>query len=160
MFKNMKVRTKLSIGFTVVVLLALTLGAMSFKQTSTVNTLWQNFEMVTLEKKNAIATAYINLGDAIHHFKNYILRGGDYDKQFLSDLETLDKIASAYHKTGSISQEEEQLLKAILGAPRKRTRYDLCRGKGCEEGGQRYPPPPKKAHEADEKKDGGGLTGR
>ena len=114
MLKHMRIGVKLGLGFTLVVVLALALGAIAFKQASTVSSLWHNFETVTLEKQHTITTAYLNFGNAVHYFKNYVLRGGEYDKQFLSAIEALDQIASAYQTIGSILPEEEQHLQAIL----------------------------------------------
>ncbi|MEN6585130.1 MAG: HAMP domain-containing protein, partial [Sulfuricella sp.] len=110
LFNNMKIGARLGLGFGVVVLLAVLLGAVCLNELAKMGTQWNRFEQVTLAKKNAVNLGNLSLGNGIHHFKNYILRGREYDKAFLKDMEEIDRASAAYHAAGSISQEELTLL--------------------------------------------------
>jgi methyl-accepting chemotaxis protein len=119
MIKNITVAGRLGGGFAVVVLLALSLGGVAWLGIRGFDNEWQGVAQHTIPKKDAITDCYRNFGNAIHHFKNYVLRGGDYDKQFLQDLDGVDKIAATYHASGKISADEEQLLQQILAATKE-----------------------------------------
>lgn len=116
MLNKFTVAWKLGLGFAVVVLLALALGVVALHGLTGLGQAWGKVEQETLVKKDAITTGYMNFGNAIHHFKNYMLRGGDYDKQFKSDVDALDTIAAAYLATESVSPDERQLLDQILAS--------------------------------------------
>lgn len=109
----MKVGTRLGIGFGVITLLMVIVGLIAWKQLGAVESQWKDFEKITLVKKSAVMNGYINLGNGVHHFKNYILRGGDYNAKFMQDMEALDKIEQIYRATGSVSSDEERLIGAI-----------------------------------------------
>jgi methyl-accepting chemotaxis protein len=53
------------------------------------------------------------LGDGIHHFKNYLLRGQDYDKKFMADMEAIDQAAASYAQHGSLEEHEKVVLRQI-----------------------------------------------
>ncbi len=114
MFKDMKMETRLLAGFGGVVLLAIVLAGVAVVNLAAMNSHWQGFESVTLARKDAVLAGDTALGDAIHHFKNYILRGGDYDKKFAADTAALDKVVSDYRAAGAPTPEEERLLNEIL----------------------------------------------
>ncbi|MFA5916383.1 MAG: methyl-accepting chemotaxis protein [Burkholderiales bacterium] len=114
MFKSMKMETRVLAGFGCMVLLALLLGTVAVVNLAAMNGYWQGFESVTLARKDAVLRGGNALSDAIHHFKNYILRGGDYDKKFAADLGALDKVVEDYRATGMTTADEERELKEIL----------------------------------------------
>lgn len=116
MLKNLTIARKLGLGFALVVMLALALGAAALHGLAGLGQAWQKVDQETLAKKDAITAAYKNFGDAVHHFKNYVLRGGDYDKKFAADVEALDQIVGEYQATKSVSPEEQQLLDQIIKA--------------------------------------------
>ena len=121
LFNNMKIGARLGLGFGAVVLLAILLGAVCLNELARMGTQWNRFEQVTLAKKNAVNLGNLGLGNGIHHFKNYILRGREYDKAFLNDMEEVDGAAAAYLAAGSISAEERGLLDEMKkGADRYR----------------------------------------
>jgi methyl-accepting chemotaxis protein len=126
MFKQMKMETRLNLGFGSVVSLAIILGMVAFANLSTMNSHWQQFQSITLAKKDAVLTGDSDLGNAVHLFKNYILRGGEYEKKFGEAIGEIDKAADAYRAAGSITSEEQTLLGEI-GAATKEYRDSMSR---------------------------------
>jgi methyl-accepting chemotaxis protein len=118
MFKQMKIETRLQVSFGAVVLLVAMLGGVAFINLSTLSENWSDFESVTLGKKNAVLAGDIALGNAIHSFKDYVLRGGDYSKKFASDINAIDKALGDYRAAGSISSDEQGLMNEALAGTR------------------------------------------
>jgi methyl-accepting chemotaxis protein len=113
MFKQMKMETRLHAGFGGIVLLVIALGAVAFANLSALQHRWNEFEGVTLVRKDAVLAGVTAHGEAVHHFKNYILRGGDNAGKFRADLAGIDKAMSSYRAAGSITRDEQQLLDAV-----------------------------------------------
>ena len=124
MFKNMKIGVKLGISFGVMVLLVIVLATISFNKVYTINTQWESFQNTTMQKKAAVNMSLKAMGNGIHHFKNYIIRGKEYDKKFLSDMDAVDAVANNYRATGNISLEEEKQIKIVLSGT-QRYRKDM-----------------------------------
>lgn len=116
MVKNLTVARKLGFGFGIVVMLALGLGVVALHGLAGLGRTWNTVDSETLAKKDAINAGYMNFGNAVHHFKNYVLRGGDYNQQFASDVTALDQIVEGYQATNSVSPDEQQLLDQILSS--------------------------------------------
>ncbi len=113
MWANLRVGHKLIVGFGAVILLAIALGAVSLLQVRAIHGVWQDFESVTLKKRDAVTSGLQHLQGGIHYFKNFVLRGGDYAKKFGDAMAGIDGAVDAYRKVGSLSSEEETLLKEI-----------------------------------------------
>jgi methyl-accepting chemotaxis protein len=116
MLKNMKMETRLHVGFGAVVLLAIILGLIAFANLSSMNGHWQEFESVTLVKKDAVLSGQTALGNGIHYFKNFMIRGSDYSKKFGAEMDNIDKAVAAYRAAGSMLPDEQALLGDILNA--------------------------------------------
>ncbi|OYO29072.1 methyl-accepting chemotaxis protein [Janthinobacterium sp. PC23-8] len=116
MFQKIKMETRLNAGFGSVVALALILGMLAFANISSMNSKWQEFETVTLAKKDAVLAGDNALGTGVHQFKNYILRGGEYRKKFHEQMDAIDKSVETYRLAGAMSAEEQTLLNQILSA--------------------------------------------
>src|SRR5690349_21193467 len=78
MFLRMKIGVRLALGFTVTVLLALGVGGLGLKTLDAVGARWLEFDAVVVKRDDIMLAGANALGDGIHHFKNYMLRGGDY----------------------------------------------------------------------------------
>jgi methyl-accepting chemotaxis protein len=116
MFKKLSLGWKLGGSFALVVALVVVLGGAAVYGISTLANAWHSVDRETLAKKDAITTAYSNFGNAVHHFKNYVLRGGEYNAQFEADMLALDQIVTAYRETGAVSDQEQQFLAQITVA--------------------------------------------
>ncbi|MES2297161.1 MAG: methyl-accepting chemotaxis protein [Pseudomonadota bacterium] len=118
MFANMKMETRLHVGNGTVVILAIALGIIAFFNLNAMNHNWHEFETVTLVKKDAVMSGQTALGNSIHYFKNYMIRGGEYSKKFGAEMANIDKAVSDYRATGALQPDEQALLNDILAASR------------------------------------------
>ncbi len=116
MFKNMKIGVKLGMGFGAAVLVLLLFGVYSAWVFSQTDRQWQSFAETDVAKKTLINAGNRALGDGIHHFKNYLLRGGEYDKKFATDMAEIKRVAGAYRALPKLSEEERSLLMEIDAA--------------------------------------------
>jgi methyl-accepting chemotaxis protein len=113
-FNNINIGKRLAITFGATTLLTLILLLVSFQTINKLTDEWEQFHVVTLEKDAAVLQGVAKLGDAIHHFKNYLLRGQPYDKTFLSDIEGIDQALASYvSNNGEISDRERSALQRI-----------------------------------------------
>ncbi|HEX5343420.1 MAG TPA: methyl-accepting chemotaxis protein, partial [Duganella sp.] len=115
MLNQMKMETRLHAGFGGIVLLVVLLGVIAFSKLTALHDNWHEFETVTLVRKNAVLEGVSAHGRAVHHFKNYILRGPDSQVQFRAELAAIDKQMAAYRAAGPLSPEEQVLLGEIEG---------------------------------------------
>lgn len=111
--KNIKIAAKLGLGYGAAIFILLAIWCFSFTTFQQQNAQWQNFEVNDIAKKDLIAAGNRALGDVIHHFKNYVLRGGEYDKKFTADIANLKRIADAYRAITKTTAEERVLLDEI-----------------------------------------------
>lgn len=118
MFSNLRVSTKLISSFGIVILLAMVISAIAIYNNFQIQKEWDRFEQVTLAKQVAVTSGSIGLGNGVHHFKNYILRGGDYDKKFFADMDQIEQVARTYSATGGVTAEESKILDSILAGTR------------------------------------------
>ncbi len=110
---NIKIATKLGLGYAAAFLIILATSGFSYILCHQANTHWADFTSNDVAKKDLIANGNRTLGDAIHHFKNYLLRGADYDKKFSSDIKSLKSITARYRTLPKIANEELTLLDQI-----------------------------------------------
>ena len=135
MFKQMKMETRLHVGFGGIVMLVILLGLIAFSNLTAMNNHWQEFESVTLSHKNSVMNANVALGDAVQAFKNYVLRGGEYHNEFRNQLALIDKAIADYRATGSLSGEEQAVLSdmqtSLKGYGDSMTQLEALRAKGA-----------------------------
>ena len=113
MLKNLRIGTKLGLGFGVVILLAMVLGTASLLQVRNIGGVWDGFEGVTLKKRDAATLGLQNLQEGIHDFKNFVLRGGDYASKFGTAMTGIEHAVDDYRKAGEVRAEEDKLLQQI-----------------------------------------------
>jgi methyl-accepting chemotaxis protein len=110
MLNRMKMETRLHAGFGGIVLLVVLLGIIAFSKLTSLHDHWNDFETVTLARKNAVLEAVTAHGRAVRLFKNYILRGPDSNVQFRAELGAIEKEMAAYRAAGDLTAEEQMLL--------------------------------------------------
>jgi methyl-accepting chemotaxis protein len=113
MLNQMKMETRLHAGFGGIVLLVVLLGVIAFAKLTSLHEHWNDFETVTLARKNAVLEGVTAHGRAVRHFKNYILRGPDSNAQFRSELAIIEKEMAAYRAAGGLTAEEQVLLSEV-----------------------------------------------
>ncbi|MBA5686304.1 HAMP domain-containing protein [Duganella sp. LX47W] len=77
------------------------------------NAQWNSIKQDALAKRNAVNRGNIALGDGIHHFKNFVLRGGDYAQKFGNDMSAVERVADDYKAVGALHPDEEKLLNQL-----------------------------------------------
>ena len=112
---NIKIGARLGAGFGIVIALAILLAGFALARVSAMSTEWQRFESVTLAQNRAVNDAAQGLTGGINHFKNYIIRGKEYNKKFYEEMARIEKAVAEYRALGTISSRQEQYLNAVLG---------------------------------------------
>ena len=113
MFSNLKIGMKLGIGYGVAILILVMVGASSYMALQKSDAQWRSFDTNDIAKKDLLFDGNRALGNAVHHFKNYILRGGEYDKKFATDIEEIKLTTSEYRALSKITEQERKLLEQI-----------------------------------------------
>ncbi|HSQ03157.1 MAG TPA: MCP four helix bundle domain-containing protein, partial [Burkholderiales bacterium] len=113
---KLKIGVKLGIAFGAVLVLSAAASGMSLNRIFAMNEQWQEFQGMTLAKRVTVSSASEALGDAVQNFKNYILHGGEYAKQFHEKMQDVSNALAAYRELGAPSEQEEVLLRAATSA--------------------------------------------
>src|ERR1022692_3484885 len=95
-FTNLDIGKRLAITFGTVTLLTLALTLVSSWALNNLSSSWEQFHIVTMEKIAAASKGEKVLGDGIHMFKDYVLRGQDYDQKFMADMDAIDQTNASY----------------------------------------------------------------
>src|SRR6266568_1743124 len=96
MFKNLTIGGKLYTAFGVVLLLVTGLAGITLNRIANTADQWTELSEVVLKKQEAVVVASQALSDGIHHFKNYVIRGKEYNKQFEADMAAIEKATAQY----------------------------------------------------------------
>lgn len=107
---RLKVGTRLFLGYALLILFTTFIFVIAWRGFNQIHQTWQHFETVQLVKRTQIENASKGLGDAIHHFKNYVLRGGREAGKFERSMEDIEQAMSAYKATGELNPQEQEIL--------------------------------------------------
>ena len=113
MLGKFSIGKRLGFAFGLLTLLSLLFGLMAYSEISAMNSQWQTVKEDAIAKSNATTKGSVALGSAVQMFKNYVLRGEDYDKRLVAQLEIIDSIDDDYKATGRITPEEERILAKV-----------------------------------------------
>ncbi|HEU0233937.1 MAG TPA: methyl-accepting chemotaxis protein [Gallionella sp.] len=113
---NLKVSIKLRLAFGLVVGLMVGMAAVTQFYLSEMNGKWRKIEQQVFVWQGANMEIYRYFGDGVHHFKNYVLRGGDYDAKFRDDMGKLLGAVDKYQKAGGVEAEAQSQLDEIKTA--------------------------------------------
>jgi methyl-accepting chemotaxis protein len=114
--RNIKIGPRLGIAFGVIALLTVLLGAVTYARLDHLGQQWDGFRANNLAKAHAVRSGRVALGDGIHQFKNYILRGRDYDVRFNEQMNRLDSAMHKYQQAGKLNDEERSLVRQVNDA--------------------------------------------
>ena len=114
-FTNIKIGNRLGITFGIVTMLTSLLLMVSYLAINNLSERWGQFQSVTMEKYTAAFKGKSDLGDGIHMFKDYVLRGKDeYENLFTADMSAIDQDAANYAENhGDMNDREKTALQHI-----------------------------------------------
>ncbi|WP_124552993.1 methyl-accepting chemotaxis protein [Methylophilus methylotrophus] len=107
---HLNVGTRLFLGYALLILFTAFIFVIAWRGFNHIHQTWQHFENIQLVKRTQIENASKGLGDAIHHFKNYVLRGGREASKFERSMEDIEQAMSAYKATGELNNQEQEIL--------------------------------------------------
>jgi methyl-accepting chemotaxis protein len=113
MLGKFSIGKRLGFAFGLLTLLSLLFGLVAYSEINAMNNQWQTFKEDAVAKTNATTKGSVALGSAVQMFKNYVLRGEDYDKRLIAQLEIIDSIDDEYKATGRMTPEEERILAKV-----------------------------------------------
>jgi len=114
-FTNIKIGKRLAITFGIITLLVFMLLWVSLQAIDNLSNQWEQFHSVSQEKYTAAFKGKADLGDGIHMFKDYLLRGKEeYKQQFVADMAAIDQDAANYaNNHGNMNERENSALQKI-----------------------------------------------
>ncbi|MHB9837199.1 methyl-accepting chemotaxis protein [Paraburkholderia terrae] len=116
LFKDLRIGARLTFSFLVVAVLTVLLGITAYAKLSGITDEWKAYDSVTLAKLNLLQHAKDTFGEAVHNYKDYVLRGGDYKRKFLADLDEIDQAARQSLQAGQFSDAEREVTTSLLDA--------------------------------------------
>ena len=116
LFKDLRIGARLTFSFLTVAVLTVLLGITAYAKLSGITDEWKSYDSVTLAKLNMLQHAKDTFGEAVHNYKDYVLRGGDYKRKFLANLDEIDEVARQSLQTGQFSDVEREVTTSLLNA--------------------------------------------
>ena len=114
---NIRIGKRLALTFGIIILLTSIQLAASYLATNSLANRWGEFQTISLEKYTAAYKGKEDLGDGIHLFKDYLLRGQDYDQKFAAAMTAIDQDAVRYaNNHGNMNEREKSALQHIKTA--------------------------------------------
>ncbi|SDK37903.1 methyl-accepting chemotaxis protein [Methylophilus rhizosphaerae] len=107
---HLNVGTRLFLGYALLILFTAFIFAIAWRGFNHIHHTWQHFENINLVKRTHIENASKGLGDGVHHFKNYILRGGREATKFRQSMDDIEQAMAAYQAAGELNQQEKDIL--------------------------------------------------
>ncbi len=77
------------------------------------------FESQIVARERLAYRGQVELGNAIHYFKNTVLRGGDYPTKFAASMDAIDRIVEEYRGVGAVEPGAARALDEISAGSRK-----------------------------------------
>ncbi|MEX3921114.1 methyl-accepting chemotaxis protein [Paraburkholderia sp. BR10872] len=115
-FRDLRIGVRLSLAFLIAALLTALLGAVAYARLSAITAEWQGYESVTLAKLRLLQHAKDVFGDAVHNYKDYVLRGGDYRARVVGNLVEIDRAAHTSLEMGRFAPAEPDAVAALTAA--------------------------------------------
>src|SRR5579871_2420760 len=109
MFANLKLSTRLALAFGFVAAAFVGMSLYAVHVTDRLADEWLNFGTAAAARRAATSEMTRASGEAVHMFKDYVLRGQDYDKRSEKALEALDETIARYRKLGVSGEEAADL---------------------------------------------------
>jgi len=113
-FMNLSVRSRLGFSYALIIGLTILISLLSYQGLKGVESTWSDFESVTLQKRDYIENASSRLASGVQNFKNFILRGGDYEQKFNHDMDAIVESVDQYKAVGHLTKDETSPLDNIV----------------------------------------------
>ncbi|MDD4910778.1 MAG: methyl-accepting chemotaxis protein [Sideroxydans sp.] len=97
---------RMSAGFGAVLFLLAMVGLMAFNNMQEFGEQWHEYRATVSKKRVLLDHARTQLGDGIHHFKNYLIRGADYKEKFYADMAGLEKTVAEFKQIPGLTADE------------------------------------------------------
>lgn len=107
---HLNVGTRLFLGYLVLILFTTSIFVIAWSGFKQIHQTWQHFEKVQLAKRTQVENASNGLADGVHHFKNYILRGGREKTKFMHSMQDIEQAIAAYQATKALNAQEQEIL--------------------------------------------------
>ncbi|CAM2155367.1 methyl-accepting chemotaxis protein [Pararobbsia alpina] len=115
-FRDLRIGVRLAVAFLIAALLTALLGGVAYARLSAITNEWQGYESVTLAKLRLLQQAKDQFGHAVHNYKDYVLRGGDYREKVVADLDAIDNAARHSLEMGTFAPTEPAAVSALIAA--------------------------------------------
>lgn len=113
MLEKFTIGKRLGFAFGLLTLLAVVFGWVAHTEIRAMNDQWQSVKQDAIAKGIATTRGTVALGSAVQAFKNFVIRGGDYEKKFNEQIAIIDNVDDDYKATGRMTPEEEKILNKI-----------------------------------------------
>ena len=118
-FRDLRIGVRLAIAFFITALLTAALGFVAYGRLSAISAEWHEYESMTVAKLRLLQHAKDTFGEAVHSYKDYVLRGGEYRGKFLANLDEIDNAARASLQLGSYGPAESDGVNTLIAATAK-----------------------------------------
>jgi methyl-accepting chemotaxis protein len=115
-FRDLRIGVRLGVAFFLAALLTAVLGSIAYARLSAISAEWRQYESVTVAKMQLLQHGKDLFGDAVHNYKDYVLRGGEYRTKFLADLDEIDKAARTSLQMGTFDAGEPEAVDKLTAA--------------------------------------------
>ena len=115
-FRDLRIGVRLGVAFFLAALLTAVLGSIAYARLSAISAEWRQYESVTVAKMQLLQHGKDLFGDAVHNYKDYVLRGGEYRTKFLADLDEIDKAARTSLQMGTFDAGEPEALDKLTAS--------------------------------------------
>ncbi|WP_035384686.1 HAMP domain-containing protein, partial [Ferriphaselus sp. R-1] len=112
-FSHWSMARRLTAAFSAILVLLAFTGGMSYLSMQEFGEHWHDYRAKVSKKRVLMDHARIELGDGIHHFKNYLIRGGDYKEKFVADMTALGKTVEDFKSVPGLTEAETSALSRV-----------------------------------------------
>jgi methyl-accepting chemotaxis protein len=112
-WRDATVFTRLAGSFGLILLMGLLVGGVALLTMTGLRAEFDRYANVTVSKERLSLKGNIQVGNAVHYFKNTVIRGGDYPEKFLKEMDAIEKTVNDYRALGTLADEETKLLQDV-----------------------------------------------
>ena len=112
-FADIKLGKRLAVIVGMVNIMVIALLMESYLSIDRLSSQWEHAHGVTMMKSSAASKGKADLGDGIHWFKDFVLRGQDYDQKFIAAMAAIDQDAADYASHDEMTDPEKTALQQI-----------------------------------------------